>query len=314
LKFYRFLLSCFNSIHPPRYPKCCFLPLAVFIVLLASTGTTPGPIIAEEALLPVTYGEVIYRVNEDSPRQLYIIGISHGDTLTGANSPHTPRVEAEVYRIGAWLAQNRGIELLLPEGFFAGKPKTAPAGTPRKIGAESRLPEVDIKLIEQILSADSRSLNAEMLLSENFGMALMQVEERELYRTVNKGIRELADCTSLQQHFLIRSELDYHQDRRVGAMLQRIPQVVNEALSSGHVRKEKALFTIGLSHIPSILRFIREKKVAISCPLFTPDPAKYEACSDELNLAKEDFGITVILPRVLADDPRLMKWNKNKIS
>jgi hypothetical protein len=316
LKFYRLLLSCINKVHVhlPRCPKYCYLPLAGFIVFLTSTGTTPRPITVEESLLPVTYGEILYSTNGASPRQLYIVGISHEDTLTGANSPYTPRVEAEVYRIGAWLAQNKGIELLLPEGFFAGKPKTTSPGSIQKSGAETRFPEVDMKLIEQILSANSRSLNAEMLLSENFGMELKQVEERELYWTVNKGIRQLADCTNLQRHYLIRSDLDYHQDRRVGAMLQKIPQVINEAFRAGHVRKERALFTIGLSHIPSILRFVREKKLAISCPIFPLDSAKYEECRDGLNLAQEDFGITVILPRTLADDARLMKRNRIKIS
>lgn len=97
-------------------------------------------------------------------------------------------------------------------------------------------------------------------------------------------------------------------------MLQKVPQAVGAAFRQGHIQGEKALFTIGLSHIPSILRFLREEKVAISCPLFTSSPTKLSECSDPLNLAREGYGVTVILPRVLADDQRLLKKNRIKTS
>jgi len=282
---------------------------------MTSAGTVPRLTAAEQAVLPAAYGEILYSANEQSPRHLYIVGISHSDTLTGAKSPYTPRVEAEIYRIGAWLARNKGVEILLPEGFFAAKPKVLPrSDKPPRTDLELCPTEEDMKLLEQELSVNSRSINAEMLLSENYHLELRQIEDRELYRTVNQGIRKLAECTDLQQHFLLRSELDYHQNRRVGAMLQKIPQVVDNVFESGNVKKERALFTIGLSHIPSILRFVREKKLAISCPPFTPDRSKYEPCSDELELTKEDFGVTIILPRALADDSRLMKRHRIKAS
>ena len=67
---------------------------------------------------PAQYGEVIYQTNEKSSNHLYIIGTSHRDSLTCLNGSLTPRVQAEVYKIGEWLIDQRGIELLLPEGFF----------------------------------------------------------------------------------------------------------------------------------------------------------------------------------------------------
>jgi hypothetical protein len=288
-----------------------FLPFAALFVLLGSTGSISRPIAGEEALLPVTYGQVLYRYNKASPKQLYIVGISHEDTLTGSSSPYTPRVEAEVYRIGAWLAREKGVELLLPEGFFA-KPggKSGVRNTLQR-GSQSYPAETDLKLLERLFSEDK---SPETLLSENFRLVMKQVEERNLYLTVHEGIRRLSDCTNLQQHFLIRSELNYYQDRRVGAMLQNIPKVISEAVLQGHVRKENALFTIGLSHIPSILRFLRDEKVAVACPLFTTAGTKLEECSDELSLSKEGFGVTVILPRTLADDQRLLKRNRIKSS
>lgn len=298
-----------------RFTKLCLFTTACFLVFLTSTGAPLRLTAAEENVLPAAYGEILYSANEQSPRHLYIVGISHSDTLTGAKSRYTPRVEAEIYRIGAWLARNKGVEILLPEGFFVVKPKISPRPEkPPKTGLEIFPTEEDMRLLEQELSVNSRSINAEMLLSEKFHLELRQIEDRELYHTVNKGIRKLSECTNLQQHFLLRSELDYHQNKRVGAMLQKIPQVVDNVFESGHARKERALFTIGLSHIPSILRFVREKRLAISCPPFAPDRSKFEPCSDDLELTKEDFGITVILPRTLADDSRLMKRHRIKAS
>ncbi len=257
--------------------------------------------------MPVTYGQVLYSQNEESRKQLYIIGISHKDTLTGAHGPFTPRVEAEVYRLGAWLAREKGVELLLPEGFFSRRKDALPVS--RLPAGDSPGPETDVNGLEQLFSRGGEGVvNAEKLLSAHFGLPIGQVEEEDLYRTVRDGITRLSACTSLQQHFLIRSELDYHQDKRVGAMLQRIPEIVGKALHQGQIKEQKALFTIGLSHIPSILRFLREEKVAISCPLFTSSsPAEFEACSDALNLARQGFGVTILVPRVLADDPRLMR-------
>jgi hypothetical protein len=288
------------------------LSFTVLVFLLSSTGRTSEPVTAEKGLLPETYGQVLYRHNEASPKQLYIIGISHQDTLTGANSPYTPRVEAEIYRIGAWLAREKGMELLLPEGFFAGAKGTILKNAGRVVSRSSHTEE--LRDLERMFAADKKSLNPEALLSEDLNLPLRQVEEQELYQTVHRGIRDLSDSTNLQQHFLIRSELDYHQDKRVGAMLQRIPEIIENARHQGLIRNQNGLFTIGLSHIPSILRFLQQGKVAISCPLFTSSKANFEECSEELNLVKEGFGVTVILPRTLADDQRLLKRNGIKIS
>ncbi len=286
---------------------CILLSLAGLLALLGPTVVISQPVAGDKDL-PLEYGQVFYRYNGSSPRQVYIVGISHEDTLTGSSSPYTPRVEAEVFRIGAWLAREKGLGFVLPEGFFASQESGGRASSRMRYPACSA--ETDLKTLERLFSSDEGSLNPETLLSENFRLSMRQIEERDLYQTVHEGIRRLSGCTNLQQHFLIRSELDYHQDRRVGGMLQNIPKVIREAVPGGHAGKENALFTIGLSHIPSIIRFLREEKVAIACPLFTTAGTRLEACTEELSLAKEGFGVTVILPRTLADDHRLLKRNR----
>jgi hypothetical protein len=78
--------------------KFLFLLLALFSFLLTT------PLNAETNLkIPVEYGEIIYRFNEKSPNQIFIIGIRHRDALTCLNGDNTSRVQAEAYKIGDWL-------------------------------------------------------------------------------------------------------------------------------------------------------------------------------------------------------------------
>jgi hypothetical protein len=289
--------------------------LASFLVFLFHLILSAGISLSAETqscLLPEAYGEVVCRFNEKSPNQLYIIGIAHRDSLTRANASRTPRVQAEVYRIGEWLIQNQGVELLLPEGFFVTNPRK-PAEKKVHDGSAPAAPgQGNMASVEQRLSSDRNFVNAEMLLKENFPLLLKQVEDRDLYQAVFENIRLLVETKGKQEtSYLIRSELDYLQKKRVGTMLQRIPGIVNDEFRQGHIGNKKALFTIGLSHISDIIRYLEERKITVLSPLFTP--LKFEDYVDELNLAKEDFGISVIIPKTLVSDHEAMERNNLKV-
>ena len=75
--------------------KGLYLSVAFFLLVLTLTPSMAAPLNP-----PAQYGEVIYQTNEKSPNQLYIIGTSHRDSLTCLNGSLTPRVQAEVYKIG----------------------------------------------------------------------------------------------------------------------------------------------------------------------------------------------------------------------
>jgi len=250
------------------------------LVLLESTSHLAA---AEPCLLPKDYGEVVCRYNEKSPNQLYIIGMSHRDTLTKANGHGTSRIQAEVYKIGEWLIQNQGIELLLPEGFFVERPKKT---AEKKVQGRSLTTSpggVNMELLEQRFSDGSTFMNAEMLLKENFSLLVKQVEDKELYQTVYATIRLLVGSKgNMEKNFLIRSELDYHQKKRLGTMLQKIPEIVSEEFREGHIDNKRALFTIGLSHISNIMNYMEERKITVLSPLFTP--VKYEDYNDKVTL------------------------------
>jgi hypothetical protein len=308
----RGILSPRNPRSFSRQSRYLSLSLAVSFFLLVLLEGISYPAEVEPCLLPKDYGEVVCRYNEKSPNHLYIIGISHRDTLTGSNGPRTSRVQAEVYKIGEWLFKNRRVELLLPEGFFVEKPdrtseKKAHGGSPATPPGT-----VNMEFLERRFSEESAFINAEMLLRQDFSLLLKQVEDRDIYQTVYENIRLLADSKSnLEKNFLVRSELDYHQKKRVGAMLQKIPGIVNEEFRDGHIDNKKALFTIGLSHISSIINYLENRKITILSPLFTQ--VKYEDYVDELNLEKENFGISIIIPRTVIDDHEEMERNKLKV-
>lgn len=282
--------------------------VAVILITAFLPGAVPGETVHERPGLPAEYGKIIYRHNGNSPYHLYIIAIGHRDTLTGSNNNQTPLIQAEIYKIAEWLIRNRQVNLLLPEGFFEepGRNRAkAPDKGPQAKEDHPSSAGLDIGTLEGAFSGNSGPLNAEMLLRANYlSLRMKQIEDKGLYRSVHGRIQQLAGRKrNLEEGYLVKSELDYYQDRRVGAMLQRIPGIIEREFREDHIPTRRALFTIGLSHIPSIIRYLDKKEICVFSPLFSR-----EKCSDivdELNLAKKDFSISVILPKTLADNSLL---------
>ena len=261
--------------------------------------------------IPVEYGCVVYRYNEKSRNQIYIIGLSHRDALTGASGDTTLKAQIETYKIGEWLIRNNGLELLLPEGFFerAEKADKTEAGdqTCRIAGQATKgLMMTDDEPLEKLLGDEKHYINAEMLLKERYDLDTRQIEDSQLYIDVGKKLAHIeASGNDADDFFVSQSELEYLQSLRTARMFQNIPAVVQREYLSGHIRNEKALFTIGLAHLYDIITFLNKNKIAIYSPLFAPAGCKdYTA---ELDLLKYDFGVTVIIPKTLADDRKILR-------
>ena len=259
--------------------------------------------------VPVEYGEVIYRFNEKSPNQIFIIGISHRDSLTYLNGDNTSRVQAEVYKIGDWLIHHQGSELLLPEGFFK---STSTKIEKKNINAperESGCTSLDMKVLEERLSDNKTYVNAEMLLRENHPLRLRQIEDKDLYDAVRTDIFKLLSCRgNTSDYSSVKSELDYLQEKRTAAMLQKIPKIVDEEFRQGNIKSKKAIFTIGMLHLQNIITYLNENRIRIYAPLLASNGS--EDYIAELNLQKENFGVSVILPRTLADDQKILEINR----
>ncbi|MGZ3538741.1 MAG: hypothetical protein ACXVAB_12000 [Thermodesulfobacteriota bacterium] len=261
------------------------------------------------SILPPQYGRVIYQLNEKSPNQVFIIGLSHRDALTCLNGDNTPKVQAEVYKIGDWLIHNQGLELLLPEGFFKSTSTKIEEKDISAPGTPNRCALLDIKLLEERLSDNKAYVNAEMLLKETHPLRLRQVEDKGLYDAVrNDLVKLISSRNDSGDYSLLKSKLDYLQEKRTAAMLQKIPEIIDDEFQRGSIKSRKAILTVGMYHLHEIIRYLNENRIIIHAPL----PASNEIKDDhsELNILKEHFGVSVILPRTLADDQKILEINK----
>ena len=260
--------------------------------------------------LPALYGEVIYRYNEKSPLRLFVIGIGHRDAMTRKNGSRTSRVQAEVYMIGDWLIDREGVQLLLPEGFFSEGPVrvkeigVVPSGTKTLCGEPA-----DREALEAKLADESAFVNAEMLLQAQHPVGLRQVEDSSLYRAAQDCLLGLTQgARGIQETVLLNSRLSYLQERRTAAILQRIPEVIQEEFLQGSIKNRKAVLTIGASHLPSMIRYLNEKRITIHAPLFTS--GQNGDYASDLNLVKEEFAVFVILPKTIAQDRKILEANR----
>jgi len=281
--------------------KALFFPLIFSFFLLSISPST-----AETAFrIPPQYGKVIYRLNEKSANQLFIIALGHRDTLTCLNGDNTSKVQAEVYKIGDWLIHSQGLGLLLPEGFFK--------STSAKVEKNTNTPStpsscalLDMKALEERLSDNTDYVNAEMLLKETHPLRLRQVEDKELYDAVRSNLLKLISCgEDSRDYSLLKSKLDYLQEKRTAAMLQKIPGIVDDEFQRGNIKTRKAILTVGLSHVPEIIRYLNGNRIIIRTPLPASNGA--EDYDSEVNLLKEHFGVSVILPTTLAGDQKVLE-------
>jgi hypothetical protein len=91
-------------------------------------------------------------------------------------------------------------------------------------------------------------------------------------------------------------------------MLQKIPEIVEAEFRQGNIKSRKAIFTIGTSHLHKIIRYINETRIRIDAPLLAPSGK--ENYIAELNLLKENFGVSIIIPKTLAKDQKTLELNK----
>ena len=167
---------------------------------------------------------------------------------------------------------------------------------------------MDIKVLEEKLSDTTSFINAEMLLMKNYHLRTQQVEDPKWYEAVASFIRKLAASRNSNDYYRVKSELDYLQERRTAAMLQEIPGIIDAEYQQGSIKGKKAFFTIGMSHLYKIIKYLDEHKIRIYSPL--ADLNQNEDYVAALNLLRENFGVTIIIPRTLADDQRTLEINQ----
>lgn len=314
---------CFRGKDPGRFRYSSF-PLflcGVLIGALLFLGIPESALAAEQAApsslsrasFPSSYGAVVFRHKGESPAHLYIIGTSHRHTVSRTNGSNTAKVQAEVYKIGEWLIENEAVQLLLPEGLFKRRPEP-PDPDEEMVLIDSSFDEKErnpfpFQFIEERLSDTSVYLNAEMLLKEHFRICTRQIEDRELYEAVGECLNRLEGAgDDIVEATLLHEELCYLQEKRTAVMLQKIPEIVEEEIRRGRVTVRKAIFTIGLSHIADIIRYLGEEEIRIHAPLFSR--VGTDDYNEAVHLIRKQYGVTIIVPRTLADDPDVLRSNR----
>lgn len=240
-----------------------FQVLSLFItalLLLSTVCAIPAlqaasiPIVESKECLevPYEYGEVIYRVNPQSSRQLYIIGTSHLNVSTGVNCSTTVEAQKEIYRIGEWLKKSGRLELLLPEGYF--NEIDCSVKTSQIVRGKNELAGyfIDNTQLEKELSGKA-FVNAEILLMEHLKLPACQVENRTIYHAVRGSLDKLLNAgiqpADFQQAI---KDIRFQQEVRSAQLLQDIPGIIEEQYNHGTIVERSALLTIGLNHIKHI--------------------------------------------------------------
>ncbi len=284
IKTFLIEFRCLIAILLGLFGLCCSSPLQAGQVLKIGAGAA----LAGE--FPADLGKIIFRQNADSPCQVYIVANSHRSPITGANNDFTVQAQIETFRIGEWLIRERQVGLILPEGFFG---KWDSAGV-----AWERMTLFDGKILEDKLADSTVFINAEILLHQNYGIGLCQVEDRELYGSVKRALYGgLKNGAVLSSSY--GSELEYLQERRSAAILQSVPGVIEAEFEEGNIMTPRVMLTIGLAHLDEIVKFFENEEIRIPAPQSSESDC--QAFSSELELLKKKVGVTIIVPRVLIE-------------
>jgi len=286
-----------------------FLFFALLLVPGFNLNAAPNLGIQDAPALPSERGEIVFSCNQKSPHQIYIIGMGHRDTLTHSNGSSTVKSQIEIYRIGEWLIQKEGLELLLPEGFFSKEASDEKEDLVTTAASENGARvSFDTKSLEDKLGKEDAYINAEMLLMASHGIKSRQVEDINLYNAAREKIyllEKYGDDTF--ESLFIKSGLDYLQERRSAAMLQNIPEVIDSEYRAGRIKNKKAIFTIGMSHLSGIIKYLKQNRIEIYSPAFSP----YDDYLSGVKLLENDFGVTIIIPRTLADNRELLHLTRS---
>ncbi len=280
----------------PTTPRLRFALLAllslVWLLIGSSLQATPDLNSLETPRagleLPELFGEIVYQTKTAAVSNIYIIANGHRSAISGANSAETLQAQIETFQIGEWLINQRRIDLLLPEGFFG----TMAATTANALNKG----QLDNQSLQNALTDTSQFVNAELLLHENYGIGLGQIEDRKLYRHTRERLR-----ASLQSETWLpsvnNSELAYLQRLRTATILQAAPLAIETAYRQGRISAPNAMLTIGLSHLDDIIAFLKAGKINLTSPhTDTPD---LPVPASELELLRKQVNVTVIVPRIL---------------
>ena len=258
--------------------------IASICLLLALLLPVQSVAVTPNIALPEQLGKIVFQSPIAEKRRVYILLNSHRSAQDGANGARTLQAQMETYRIGEWQISHGLLNLLLPEGFFGRwRNKIVPT--------ENLLAPAELR---KQLNDTSRFVNAELLLHENFGIGLQQIEDRQLYRQIRAQL-SLASQTENRTSNQVAQQLKYLQKRRTAMIMQNIPSAIDTAFQQEKGVPQAAMLTIGLAHLEELLLCLENGEISIA------GQQSFPALHNGLELLKEKVSVTVIVPPSLLD-------------
>ena len=262
--------------------------------------------------LPKNFGEVVYQQHRDRgdrDNRIYIIAQSHRSAISGEENDGCQEVQAEIYRIGEWLIANEKVDSLLPEGYFSDPSSDSGLKPIRTRGELRQFEKLDDVKLAALLSNKTSFVNADRLLYDTYDLALHQIEDRKLFFTVVDQLRTLLSNSPWQQNDpTTLPSLLYHQKKRSAVILENIPGALTDKNSEdgNPVRIHRAMLTIGLSHVDTMIDFLKNGKAQILPPPGMEDRIKEYTC--ELNSVTESYAVFFIIPRALKGSRERLRY------
>ena len=248
--------------------------------------------------LPSEFGTVVYQTQGSAPAQLFIIANSHRSMIGGANGDVTLQAQVQTFQICEWLIRRRPVAMLLPEGFFGSRPATNPSA-----GSEEWL---DSATLTRWLADTSSFVNAEILLHQQYGINLQQVEDRVLYQKVRDALLA-SQVDDTQQGLILDGQIESLQKHRSTVILQRA-KALSQSNSQNSDVPQSFILTIGLAHLYDILEVIESDEIQTPANDIAGVNLSYVPVSSTSD--KPSVGITVIVPQSLLERLPLVSDNR----
>lgn len=254
------------------------------------------------SIFPDTLAKVIYQEKAGSRQQIYIVAQSHRSALSGEIGKDTLQVQAEIYRIGEWLVKNRGLGVLLPEGYFQNRATGASSFGSSQARSDRQSDLSDGVLLKR-LAAPDRFVNACLLLHDDFDIALQQIEDKGLHANVCFLLRELNEPASGEDRSALAAAFEYQQKKRSALLLRNIPEALAKQAGDREPRPANVLLTVGLSHVQKMIDYLKKGRAVIDPATAAADEFTRYSC--DLAPLINNYGIIVLLPPTLAKNKDL---------
>jgi len=307
-------LDFFRRLFPLRTAtgKFRLLHVSLLTCILLTSARVYGKTVEDqkpEPALPANLGKVVYQEHEELDNRVYIIAQSHRSAISGEENCDCRKVQAEIFRIGEWLIANEKVEALLPEGFFGDGTGSVGPTRNRRSGEARKEIRLDDASLAARLANSSGFVNADRLLYATYGLALRQIEDRQLYLTVVGQLRDLlasaqGECSDLT----CLPSLKFHQKKRSAVILENIPTALASGLTENEMPIRRAMLTIGLAHVDSMIDFLKNGRVQVIPPPGMENLLEGYTC--DLSDLKQKYAVVVIIPPTLVESRKLLRLSR----